>query len=261
MVKKNYAEAFKIIIEKALEATPKNHITIIYDESFAKLFDSLLHVVNLLNLSATFIFIPKTYQNLLQRHSGFMAENGEVLLPNGLKAAISNSDIILNLLDGVIESSKVRGAVLNQKKDKNCKVAHCPGLSSDVLNIIIKSPFKKIIDQCELMAWALGNSYKAELITHDAGGRKYVLEMGLDGWNNEPLMSPGVIYSGSWGNIPPGEAFCCPRPKNVNGKICINGSLPGIKLKKDEEVVLTFLAGKLMKWQASKGSVAGKFFY
>jgi Thermophilic metalloprotease (M29) len=73
-------------------------------------------------------------------------------------------------------------------------------------------------------------------------------------------MSPGKIFENSWGNVPPGEAFCCPDISSVNGTICINGSLPNFLLFPDEEVVCKFIKGKLIKWQVEKNSKAERYF-
>jgi Thermophilic metalloprotease (M29) len=74
------------------------------------------------------------------------------------------------------------------------------------------------------------------------------------------MMSPGVILPGSWGNIPPGETFCCPDPTTVNGAICINGSVPDHVMMDGEETVLHFEQGKLTRWEGDPGSRSYRFF-
>jgi hypothetical protein len=256
--KKKYKQSFRTILDKALNISSDAQITVVYDESFLCYFDALSEVVNEKLLSVTYIFIPISYQHAMQGSSRFLLPNEDISLPTSLSVALSNSDVILNFLNGDINSSKVRGAVID-KKNKNCKLVHCPGLSEEILNLILISPFKKILQHSEQMAWALGNAKTAELITADSKGNEYSLCIDMQGWDNEPTMSPGVILHGSWGNIPPGETFCCPEHKGVEGKICVNGSLPGHVLKKDEDCVLTFRQGKLVKWEPL-GSVPSKFF-
>jgi hypothetical protein len=80
------------------------------------------------------------------------------------------------------------------------------------------------------VAWFLGRGGSVVLTTFDAAGREYQLFLELEGWSNEPLMSPGIVLPGSWGNVPPGESFCCPDSAYVHGEICINGSIPKRKL-------------------------------
>jgi hypothetical protein len=165
----------------------------------------------------------------------------------------------LNFLDGKINTSKVRGAILNQRKTINCKVAHCPGITDEVLTLVLKSPYQKILQQSEHIAWALGNSTNATLISTNSNNEVFSLEIKLDIWENEPIMSSGTIFKGSWGNVPPGETFCCPAPENVNGTICINGSIPGAVLEAEDEVVLYFEKGKVVRWNTKENSKTDVF--
>jgi hypothetical protein len=105
----------------------------------------------------------------------------------------------------------------------------------------------------------MGEARQAEVITWDTNGNSYSLELELDGWDNEPMMSPGIIIPGSWGNIPPGETFCCPSSSGIRGAVCINGSVPGHVITPCEEVVLFFEQGRMTRWQASD-SPASQFF-
>jgi hypothetical protein len=135
-----------------------------------------------------------------------------------------------------------------------------PGLTDDVLAILAVSPVDEIVRTSEIVAWALGEASQAELVTPGPNGRKCRLDIKLDRWDNEPFMSPGVIFPGSWGNVPPGETFCCPNPLGVNGSVCVNGSVPGAKLDPGDEVVLTFENGTLIRWEGQDCSPAYRFF-
>jgi leucyl aminopeptidase (aminopeptidase T) len=66
-------------------------------------------------------------------------------------------------------------------------------------------------------------------------------------------MSDGVILDGAWANIPPGETFIV--PQGGEGKIAVNGALPGHVLAADEDLVLTFRGGYLTEMEP-KGSPA-----
>ncbi len=160
---------------------------------------------------------------------------------------------------GILNTLRLKRAIISLRKQFSCKIVHSPGISEDVLKVTIKSPFKKIHKESELVAWALGNACKCQITSTDKFGDKYNLTFDIDGWENEPFMSSGRIFDDSWGNIPPGESFCCPDLASVNGQICINGSLPGYLLAPYEEVVLNFKHGKLKNW-TSFGENVIKYF-
>jgi hypothetical protein len=178
-----------------------------------------------------------------------LSEEGSIGLPAGLVSAILESSAILNLLDGDHATILVRKAVLQQRRPEQCRLAHIPGIAKVILDVLRKSPVDEIQTSSELFAWALGEATQAEIETIDADGVSHVLRMDLGGWDNEPMMSPGVIFDGSWGNVPPGETFCCPDPTTVKGEICVNGSVPGHVMEPGEEVLLTFEHGKLIDWK------------
>jgi hypothetical protein len=69
------------------------------------------------------------------------------------------------------------------------------------------------------------------------------LTVPIGNWDHPPVMSDGVIPDGAWANIPPGETFIV--PQGGEGKIAINGALPGRVLGSHEDLVLTFHGGYL----------------
>lgn len=250
--------AYKTLLEKSLLIYDSSKvITVIYDEDFfLKYFKYFAELINELKLKVAYIFIPENYQNVLLNNKEFIDKNG-IQLPPPIKSAISSSDIVLNFLSGSAKSSGVRSAILNGPIKYGCKIAHCPNISDDILELILESPFEEINKHCELFAWLIGNSHSAKIITRSPEGKEFELLIKLDGWGVDPFISSGVISEGSWGNVPPGETFCCPEPKSINGDICINGSLPsygntkGYVLKDGDFLQLTFKKGKMVKWDSN----------
>ena len=152
----------------------------------------------------------------------------------------------------------MRGAVLNYIKNNGCKLVHCPKLNDEVLKIVEATNFEVVHKNCELMAWALGNAYNATILTSNPEGKEMELSIRLGVWDNDPFISSGVITENSWGNIPPGEAFCCPKSVNVNGTICINGSVPGYAFETNEFLCITFAKGKITESYGSESpQIAG----
>lgn len=254
----SYAAAFEKLLEECLALSERDQFVVLYDHSFSRYLDSLTHVVVARNVPTTFLMIPMEYQQNLCDRLHRLPE--ETWLPVPVEEAVSRAHGVLNVLSGDVQTLPVRKAILDIPRSKECRFAHVPGISDEVLRLVECSPFVQILAHSELVAWALGEATDATLETYDAAGRRYVLTMDLGGWKNEPLMSPGLLLPGSWGNLPPGETFCCPDPQKVNGEVCISGSVPGYVLKPHEEVVLTFKQGRLTRWCAESESPAQKFF-
>jgi hypothetical protein len=240
--------AFEIILKESLSINSDDHqpLTVIYDDDFLPMFDSFLAVVTRWNIPAAFLYIPKQFQDMLVENKHFLDENNQISLPPQILGAVQSSNLIITFLNGDSKYSKVRGAIIGLRKQYACKMVHSPGITDEVLKICTQSPFGKIHKESELVAWALGNANKCKITSWDRHGKEYFLKFNMDGWDNEPFMSSGRIFDNSWGNIPPGESFCCPDLHSVYGQICINGSAPGYLLAPHEEVILEFKQGKLI---------------
>lgn len=240
--------AFEALLSACLNLDKHGELLVLYDEAFQPFKAALLHLIFDWKLLATFIEIPRDYQIALTEWSPNDDDDEEpVRLPPGIAACIDHSSAVIAAINGELATNRFRRALL-QLASSEGRWAHIPGISSEVLQAVRFSPFETIKSDCELLAWTLGEARSARLTTFDSQGASYLLTMDLGGWDNEPLMSPGVLNPGSWGNIPPGETFCCPEEILVSGEVCIDGSYPGQILGPGEEIVLRFLDGKVQKW-------------
>jgi leucyl aminopeptidase (aminopeptidase T) len=247
-------EAFAALLSSCLEITQKDDLLVIYDEGFLPFMDAFLRLVKDRKLFVTFLNIPQEYQLALTKWTS--GDDRTVNLPEGIGGSILNSSAIITMVNGELETNRIRRALLQQTRSEACRLAHIPGISSEVLRAVRSSPFEQIMVDSELLAWALGEAWGAELTTFDSKGQDYTLHLNLGGWDNEPLMSPGVLGRGSWGNVPPGETFCCPLESSVQGEVCIDGSVPHRVLAPGEELVIRFDKGKAVKWWAPSGPEA-----
>jgi hypothetical protein len=231
----------------------------VYDEFFLNYFEAFSTVANDMLLKMTYIFIPDSYQQMLQDNAVFN-DDGVIQLPSGIVAALATSDIVLNFLTGSSGYSKVRGTIISLIKGNGAKVVHSPCLNDDVLKIILATSFEAVHKDCELMAWGIGNAQTATILTTGPDNKPRELSIKLRSWDNDPFISSGVIAANSWGNVPPGEAFCCPSVADVNGTICINGSVPGYPFKKKEHLCITFSKGRITEWDTIPGSHIEAYF-
>jgi hypothetical protein len=253
-----YLDSFRVLLFQCLQATRRDQVLVVYDESLGEFFEDLVQVLIESRLQVSFTYLPAAYQQALVEWKDERKDD-RVWLPDGLHAAIGEATVILNLLNGYPSTLAVRKAILNRQRVKGSRFAHIPGISSEVLEILSCSPIDQILEQSELVAWGLGEASRARLITCDSQGRPHTLTLDLAGWDNEPLMSPGVIHPGSWGNVPPGETFWCPDALTGSGTVCINGSVPKAPLAEGQEALLHFEGGRLVRWEAGGDGPVSQF--
>jgi hypothetical protein len=241
-------DSFKVLLRDSLRIQSGEDLLLVYDETLTPFWPELFQAILEGGYSCTFAFLPIEYQRRLAAANG----NGE--LPSGLSTAIYEVDVVVTILSGDVNLAGVRRTIVGRATGPRLvggRLAHIPGLSAAILDALLVSPIQDIEQSCETMAWAFGEASRAVLTTEDHQGRSHTLRLNLGGWSNEPLMSPGVIYRGSWGNVPPGETFCCPAHEDVEGSIVINGSIPGLACEPHEDIVLTFANGRLTDWHSA----------
>lgn len=254
-------KAFDVLLDKCLTLVAEDQVLVIKDETMLPYEAILVDRILSRKLSLTVLDFSIAQQEMiaLQIHGDKEEETDWV--PRPLGVAVMEASAIINVLSGSLKTTAVRRAILARPRRSGCRFAHIPGLADDVLAVLAVSDIQAIFDMSELVAWALGEATHAKLVTRDHNGKTYALDLDLGGWSNEPLMSPGVILPGSWGNVPPGETFCCPNPESVSGQICINGSVPDLVLESGQEIILSFDAGRLVNWIDSTNSLAAAFFF
>lgn len=247
---------FTVLLRDCLQMHAQEELLAVFDESAQNLIPDLVDAVNKLGVQATLLYLPQAYQRRLMRDK---RRNGDKhpYLPRRFTDAFRDARTILLLLGGDLSTTSIRTTVLDIERKEDCRCAHIPGFTREMLNLLPASPLREIQRTGEMMSWALGEAQQAELVTYDKAGQPHTLSLQLDGWRCGPFLSSGVISSGSWGNVPPGESFCCPESyEKVEGEVCVNGSVPDRPLAKGEEVVLRFVGGKLVSWRPKDSPAA-----
>jgi hypothetical protein len=178
-------------------------------------------------------------------------------LPLPVEAAIREADAVLSCLSDRSEHLAYRLRVLRTSWNRRTKLAHAPGMTLDALRAA-DTDYGFIAASSRLLSLALLLGKQMEIITSDSQGRKYRLAVQIGGWDYPPGIDDGVITDGAWSNLPPGETYVV--PQDGNGKIVINGSMPGRVLVPGEDLILTFRDGKLVEMQPDD-SPAVRFLY
>jgi hypothetical protein len=121
LAKTDQVEAIDSLLQKSLGVRNDDEILLIYDDSFFPYMDAFTDCVNARDFSATYLYIPKSYQ--LRLAEAISRKSEQIWLPDPLRSAVLASSVILNVLDGDLNTAPVRGAVLAQLRSKGCRLA------------------------------------------------------------------------------------------------------------------------------------------
>lgn len=246
------SSTFDKLLTQFLSAGPHSDVLVIYDCVADEYLDAIFDACCRNQINPTFILVPRKQQLLFSNRS----ISQDVQLPGPLKSAIRSARYIMFLVSPDLELMPFRRLLLTTERDAECRFLHVPGVSSQVLHAAHSAPSDDILRHAQALALTLASGDKLTITTNSSLGTTHVLECVLGGWDNEPLMSPGVIFPGGWGNLPPGEVFICPDLDGVNGSICINGSIPDSLVEKGQDTVLQIIQGRLVDWSPANTTVA-----
>jgi hypothetical protein len=134
-----------------------------------------------------------------------------------------------------------------------------PGASPEVLTLA-SVDLEKLTRACHLVEVALARGHRLELISYALDEAPHVLEVDIGGWKRLPVASTGVIPDGVWGNVPSGETYIAPVEGSGSGSVVINGSIPGLVVEADQQIVLHFAKGILSKIEPESNATAKHLF-
>ncbi len=222
------------ILTRSFGLRRDQNLLIFADVGSMEVVDLVARVARELGIHTTALFVPRVLQL-------DMGANESLPLPT--EAAIRESDAILSCLSDHPEHLHYRMRVLHASWSRRAKMAHAPGVTAEVLKTI-DTDYAAISEQAQILSLALILGRRLEIVTTDRRRREHRLNIRVGGWEYPPGINDGVIREGAWSNLPPGEVYIIPR--DGDGHIVINGSVPGKVLGPEEEVVLTFREGRLV---------------
>jgi leucyl aminopeptidase (aminopeptidase T) len=238
------ARAAHNILTRSLGLRRDQNLLIFADASSLEVVEVMARAARDLGIATSTLFVPRVLQA--------DARAGESL-PLPVEAAIRESDAVLSCLSDRPEHFSYRMRLLNSSWSRRTKLAHAPGMTLEIL-AAADTDYDAIAERAELLSAVLVLGRRLDLVTEDGRGQEYRLTVEIGGWNHPPGVSDGVIRDGTWDNLPPGEVYVVPR--DAEGQVAINGSLPGKLLAQGEDLILTFRDGRLAEMGPENGPAA-----
>jgi hypothetical protein len=162
-----------------------------------------------------------------------------------LESAIKSSDVVLSVFRTFPQELDFRKHIIRiVKGSSTTRLAHMPNVDIDVItNCIVKTDINELEKLGKLLVQVLARTKKVRILS--TKGTNLSLDIG--GWQ---LPADGgftrIETSGQWRNIPMGEAFKIPIENSANGKLVIDGAIPGKVLSRGKEIVFNIKDGRVI---------------
>ena len=220
------------------------NLLIFADVASLEVVEVVARVARELGITTTALFVPRVLQ---------LDMGPSESLPLPAEAAVREADAILSCLSDHPEHLHYRMRVLHASWGRRARLAHAPGMTVETLKTI-DTDYAAIAEQAQLLSLALILGKRVEIVTTDSQRREHRLNVRVGGWDYPPGINDGTIREGAWSNLPPGEVYIVPR--DGDGQIVVNGSIPGKVLGPAEELILTFRDGRMVDMQPEDSAAA-----
>lgn len=238
------SRAAQNILVRSFGLRRDQNLLIFADVTSLDVIEVVARVARDLHVTTTALFVPR----VLQLDMGPLES-----LPLPTEAAVREADAILSCLSDHPEHLHYRMRVLHASWGRRARLAHAPGMSAEMLKTV-DTDYAAIGEQAQILSLALILGKRIEIVTTDSSRREHRLNVRVGGWAYPPGINDGMIREGSWSTLPPGEVNFVPR--DGDGRIVVNGSIPGKVLGPGEELLLTFHEGKLVSIEPEDSPVA-----
>ena len=174
-------------------------------------------------------------------------------LPDDYLQSLSRARATISCLTDDPRGTNFRKAIIeNGLRNSESRLAHMPGATTELLEDGAAVELAEAEALCDYLGAVLSLGQRAVLETYELGpdGRplddgKHQLTIELGGVDRMPILSPGVIAPGTWGNVPGGETFIAPMEGTAEGTFVLNGAFTGHVLTPPSQLLLRFIAGRL----------------
>jgi len=225
----------KQIVQRCLGLTKGQNLLIFADRTTSHLGSLIAEAAEDLFIQSTIILVPIELQRRIPRYADLS------LLAQG---AARDARAILTCVNSFPDCLPFRERILETQWSARTRIGHMPGANLKVLRLA-NVDFPKLIADCHRIEVALARARTLELVSRAHDGKSHRLTVNLGGWERLPVASDGIITDGVWGNVPSGETYIAPVEGSAQGSVVINGSIPGLLVKQDEQIVIHFENGRV----------------
>lgn len=225
----------KQIIQRCLGLTSKQNLLVFADNTTSDIGSIIAEAAEELDVQSTIIFVPVSLQCRIP---------SDIDLSPLAQAAAKEARAILTCVNSSPECLPFRTRILETQWSARTRIGHMPGANLKVLQLA-NVDFNKLIEDCHNLEIALARGRTLELLSRSNDGTPHRLHVDIGGWERLPVASDGIISDGVWGNVPSGETYIAPVEGSAKGSVVINGSIPGLVVKRTEQIVVRFEDGRL----------------
>jgi leucyl aminopeptidase (aminopeptidase T) len=234
------------LVQHCLGLQPNQQLVILLDETTVETGVAIAGAAESLGVSHTAILVPVSLQRQIPlRHDLSLLAQG----------AAREARAILTCLNPSPECLPFRRYILETHWTARTRIGHMPGASLEVLKLAAVD-VQQLVADCATVEAALVRGRKLDLVSYTDSGAPHTLTANIGGWDRLPVASDGVIRDGAWGNVPSGETYIAPIEGSATGTVAINGSIPGLVVQPETNIVLHFARGHLTHIQPDGGPAA-----
>ena len=238
------------IVKYCLGLAPNQQLVILADESTIEPSVALAEAADALGVAQTVFLVPISVQRRIP---------AQVDLSWLIQKAAREARAILTCVNARPSCLPFRQRILETHWTAHTRIGHMPGVTCEILKLA-NVDFGQLVRNCSCVETVLARGRTLEFVSRDRSGQAHSLTADIGGWERLPVASDGLINDGAWGNVPSGETYIAPIEGTAEGTIVINGSIPGMVINTDSELVLTFERGRLTRVEPA-GSPATRWLY
>lgn len=245
-IKVTHLSGAQQILERCLGLRQNQSLVIFVDETTVDVGTAFAEAANKLGIPQTTIYVPISMQEKIPRTSELSLTAQEVA---------REARAIMTCVNGTPECLVFRDWILETQWSARTRIGHMPGATLNVLELA-NVDFDQLISDCHNIELAMARGHTLAFNSTTKDGSSHCLTVDINGWQRLPVASDGIIQDGVWGNVPSGETYIAPIEGSGEGSVVINGSIPGLVIQPEQEIILYFEKGRLAKFDPQDNSAA-----
>jgi leucyl aminopeptidase (aminopeptidase T) len=232
----------KQVIQRCLRLNPGRSLVIFFDETTIEISVMMTEIAAELGVETTAILVPVSLQRRIPH---------QIDLSTLTQGAAHEAKAILTCVNPMPDCLNFRKRILESQWSARTRIGHMPGASLEVLTLA-NVDIDQLVNDCRQIELAMARGKLLELITYEVDGTPHHLTTDIGGWERLPVASDGVIDDGVWGNVPSGETYIAPIEDSATGSVVINGSIPGLVLNPNTQLIRTYAVHVISRSEATR---------